>query len=162
MAEDTAPVDGVVEGEIVDEDTAAGGTPGTDVAASVAALRAGGTDTYSTIKAETFAEKLALGSKVNDAKRIDENLGVEFNLKDYIIQVVNIANKDTGVINAAPRVTLIADDGTAYVGTSLGLLNAIKSLEAALGSASNWGDDVVPVKIVEEGVRPRKYFTIKY
>lgn len=160
----TAPLDNEpVEAEIVDEDTLNGGTTGTDVAASVAALRAGGTDMYSTISAVTFSEKLALASKVNDAKRIDENLGAKFILVDYIVNVVSINNQQTGEINVAPRVTLIADDGTAYVGTSIGLLNSIKALESVMGSAANWAPgEGVPVEVVEEGVRPRKYFTLKY
>jgi hypothetical protein len=136
---------------------------GLDVRAAVAGLNSAvDTSFYSTISADSFADKLAIAKAVNNSEPVDEHLGEEFNLKDYIVQVVEIADGQTGEIVSAPRVTLISDEGNAYHGTSKGLLTAIRNLNATLGDPSNWGGETVRVKIVMKGQRPRSFFTIEY
>jgi len=133
-----------------------------DVRDAVAGLNDPSTGFYSTITANTFAEKLALTKAIDESSPLDENLNVEFDLANYIVQVVEVANRDTGEVNLAPRVTLIDSEGKAYHGTSKGLLSSIKNLTATVGDPSNWEGNFIKVKVVEEGVKPRKYFTLKF
>jgi len=138
--------------------TASGGS---DVRQAIHGLNNVDSDFYSTVTANTFAEKLALAKAINDSTPLDEALGEVFNLDQYIVQAVDIVDGQSGEVVTAPRVTLISDAGKAYHGTSKGLLTSIRNLNATVGDRSNW-DGPIPIQVVKAGIRPRAYFTIKF
>ena len=133
-----------------------------DMRNAVAALNDPSSGFYSTIKANGFKERLALGKAINDSSPLDEHLNEEFELANYIVQVVEIADNGTGEIVQAARTILIDVEGNAYHGTSKGLMTAIRNLNATVGDPSQWEGNTVRIKVVEEGVKPRRYFTIKF
>jgi hypothetical protein len=159
-----AKVENAVDAEIVDEAIADDARVGSviDVRDTVAGLNKPDSGFYSTIKADGFAARLQLGKAINDSKPLDTVLGDTFQLANYIVQVVEIADGQTGELVLATRVTLLDDSGNAYHGTSKGLLTAIRNLNATVGDPSQWEGNTIAVKVVMEGVRPRQYFTIKY
>lgn len=160
-AEETVVADIVDEEESAIDDSAR--IPGaTNVGSAVATLNDPTSGFYSTLKADTFKERLALGKAVNESTPLDQALNEEFELANYIVQVVDITDSNTGEQIQAPRVTLIDNNGKAYHGTSKGLLTAIRNLNATIGDPSTWEGNTIKVKVIEEGVRPRKYMTIKY
>lgn len=157
--------DVAVEAEIIEEDSSidsSARTPGVlDVRKIVAGLNSGQSDFYSTIHAEKFTDKLALLNSLNESKPADTILGETFNLANFVVQVVELPDNVTGEMIEATRVTLFDDEGNAYHGTSKGLLTSVRSLVAMAGEPAEW-DGPIPAKIVEEGPRNRRYFTIKY
>ena len=154
----------VTEETVVAEAIADDATSGAvvDMRNAVASLNDPSSGFYSTIKANGFAERLALGKAINDSSPLDEHLNEEFELANYIVQVVEIADNGTGEIVQAARTILIDSEGKAYHGTSKGLMTAIRNLNATVGDPSQWEGHTVRIKVVEEGVKPRRYFTIKF
>jgi len=148
------------ENEYVDDSARTTGT--TNVGNAVATLNDPTSGFYSTLKADSFSERLALGKAVNESTPLDQALNEEFDLANYIVQVVDITDSNSGEMIQAPRVTLLSKEGKAYHGTSKGLLTAIRNLNATIGEPSTWEGNTIKVKVVEEGIRPRKYMTIKY
>ena len=142
-------------------DDATGGAV-VDMRNAVASLNDPNSGFYSTIKAVGFKERLALGKAINDSSPLDEHLNEEFELANYIVQVVEIADNGTGEVVQAARTILIDDAGKAYHGTSKGLMTAIRNLNATVGDPSQWEGNTVRIKVVEEGIKPRRYFTIKF
>jgi hypothetical protein len=133
-----------------------------DMRDAVSSLNNPNSGYYSTIKANNFKERLELGKAINDSTPLDTVLGTEFELANYIVQVVEIADNGTGETVQAARTTLIDSEGNAYHGTSKGLMTAIRNLNATVGDPSQWEGNTVRIKVVMEGVRPRQYFTIKF
>lgn len=150
----------VVVDEAVAEDAFSSGV--VDMRNAVASLNDPSSGFYSTIKTTGFKERLALGKAINDSSALDEHLNEEFELANYIVQVVEIADNGTGEVVQAARTILIDDKGNAYHGTSKGLMTAIRNLNATVGDPSQWEGHTVRIKVVEEGVKPRRYFTIKF
>lgn len=147
-----ATVDAVVEEGVV---TASA----TDVVAVITGLNTPGAAFYSSIKSDDFAAKKQIAKAMTASKPIDEHLGDTINLVNYIVLPVDLAN-DQGEVTTAPRVILIDVDGTAYHATSVGLLSAIRNLNATVGEPSEW-DEAIPVKIVQQkGRNGFKFFTI--
>lgn len=155
--------DEAVEAEIVEEatDDSARTAGALDVRKIVQGLNSGQSDFYSTIRAEKSSDRLKLLNALNESKPADTVLGETFNLANFVVQVVEVADRDSGEMNEQTRVTLFDDAGNAYHGTSRGLLTSIRSLVAMVGEPSEW-DGPIPIKVVEEGPRGRRYFTIKY
>ena len=150
----------VIEDTAISEDARIGGV--VDMRDAVSSLNNPNSGYYSTIKAVGFKDRLALGKAINDSSPLDEHLNEEFNLANYIVQVVEIADNGTGEVVQAARTILIDDQGKAYHGTSKGLMTAIRNLNATVGDPSQWEGNTVRIKVVEEGVKPRRYFTIKF
>ena len=150
----------VVVADAVAEDSYTGAV--VDMRNAVAALNDPSSGFYSTIQASSFKERLALAKAINDSSPLDEHLNEEFELANYIVQVVEIADNGTGETVQAARTILIDDQGKAYHGTSKGLMTAIRNLNATVGDPSQWEGGTVRIKVVEEGVKPRRYFTIKF
>lgn len=134
----------------------------TDVAGAIAGLNNPDAAFYSSIAQDDFSGKLKVANAMSSSKAISDNIGVEFKLADFIVQSVQIADDETGVVEEAPRVTLIAEDGTAYHGTSSGLLSAVRNLISVLGEPATWPEGV-NVKVVEERSRKGyRFMTIKF
>ena len=157
--------DDTIEAEVIEEDSSiddTARTPGAlDVRKIVQGLNNGQSDFYSTIVATAFKDKLNLLNALNESKAIDTVLGETFNLANFVVQVVELPDNRTGEMIEATRVTLFDDEGNAYHGTSKGLLTSVRTLVAMAGEPAEW-DGPIPAKIVEEGPRGKRYFTIKY
>lgn len=147
----------VTDAEIVEY---AGGSS-TDVAAAIQGLNNPDAAFYSSLKTDSFTDRVKVAQALTTSKPIADNIGTEFGLADFIVQSVQIADENSGEINEAPRVTLIDSEGNAFHGTSVGLLSAVRNLIAYVGEPSTWPEPV-KVKIVEErGRRGYRFMTIK-
>lgn len=152
--------------DVIDEDSAvaedARVASVTDMRTAVAALNDPSSGFYSTLKTTGFADRLKLAKAINDSSPLDEHLGEEFNLANYIVQLVEIADNGSGELVNAARTILIDDKGNAYHGTSKGLMTAVRNLNATIGDPTQWEGNTIRIKVVQEGVKPRRYFTIKF
>lgn len=155
--ETTAALDAVT-GEVMDEATAQSG--GTDVMALIASLNSPDGGFWTSIKSADDASRDAVFAALTDAQRVDDNFGKTINLVHAVVLPVDI-NTDEGEVNTAPRVTLIDADGTAYVGTSLGLLSSLRTLLSIYGEPETWSGPKA-IQVTQERTRKGfKVFNIK-
>lgn len=71
----------------------------------------------------------------NPEHRLADFINKKLNITDYLIEVAEIANEETGEISIVPRVVLIAEDGKSYQATSYGIANSVRNLVQAVGNA---------------------------
>lgn len=155
MSEQTTTIP--VQSEIaLTEDTTAPG-----VGREIVAITKGEAAFYSSIQGTDMNAKVQTLEAMSNAENLADNLGVTIELRNVIIQEVTLVNKETGKIDDAPRITLIAEDGKSYVATSVGVFSSIKQLLGVAGEPQTWGQ-AITVHFVEQGVKPRKYMTMRY
>ena len=85
------------------------------------------------------------GNRKEDAKIFAALNNPEFKIANFInkrikvqnilVEIREILNEDSGEIETAPRVVLIAEDGKAYQAVSKGIFNAVKNACEVFGSA---------------------------
>lgn len=78
---------------------------------------------------------------------VNKNIVVE----NILVEVNDLLNDETGVIERVPRTVLISPDGTSYRATSKGVFNSIKYAYQALGPAPWEGGIEFTVKQVSVG-----------
>lgn len=71
----------------------------------------------------------------NPEYRIANFINKRIKVQNILVEIREIMNEDTGEIETAPRVVLIADDGNAYQAVSKGIFNAVKNAFEVFGSA---------------------------
>lgn len=116
---------------------------------------ADGSDIVSSFTGEDFATKIKIGAAVSGAKSLrDEMLNKKFNLKNFVIQRVQLASEETGVIEDVARVILIDDKDNAYASVSTGVLSALKTIIGVAGMPEQW-DSAIPCTPAEETTRKK-------
>ena len=133
----------------------------TDVAEVIRGLNDPSAALYSSIKSESFDDRKKIAAALTTSTPVDENLNAVIQLKDFIIQPVDLADAQ-GNVNTAPRIVLIDVDGKAFHATSVGLLSALKNIVAVVGEPSTW-EAPIAIKVVEQkGRNGYKFFTISF
>lgn len=103
------------------------------------------TRAYCSMVAQTEAEQADLYTAMNAPdKRVSDCIGDVIDLKDVYVEKVNCTNEETGEVQAAPRIVLIAADGTSYQAVSRGIFGALKKLFTVYGEPMNWK---APIKV---------------
>lgn len=147
------------QGELV---TADSDFQGRSVATDIANINNGEAAFYSSIKGDDQAAKLEILSGMNNAVQLDDNLDKAFMLKDVIMQGVELVNEETGQLNEAARITLIADDGTAYAATSVGVFTSVKQIIGVLGEPHTWEGPIEVYGTKVQGRNGFKFNTLKF
>lgn len=132
---------------------------GSVVRDAIASLSAGRSNVFSSITGTDFASKLANLSATTNSVALVDNLNKTINVKDIVIQIVQMLNEDTNRREDAPRVILIDSEGTAYHAISKGLFSSVENMIGILGQPGTWPFPI-PVKAQREGSGTRKYFTL--
>lgn len=115
---------------------------------------------YSSLVGDDEETRLAVFDATNESIPLNENLGKTIQLKDVIVEVVEMENETTGEIETQPRIILLDADGTAYHAISKPMLSTVKRLFAAIGQPHQWSGPKA-VQIVEERSRAgRRFFKI--
>lgn len=112
---------------------------------------------YSSLVGDDEDTNLAVFDATNESVPIADNLGVIIQLKDIIVQAVEMENETTGEVETQPRVIFLDDDGTAYHAISKPMLSTVKNLFAAIGQPHKWSGPIA-VKVVEERSRAGRRF----
>lgn len=116
---------------------------------------------YSTLSTESFEDKLAVIDAMSNTLMLNEHYGETINLKNFVIQAVQLRDEDGQMIDAA-RSILIDSEGQAYHTVSEGILRALQEIVGVLGHPSEWN---VPVPVVAEERRSRngvnRYVTLR-
>lgn len=121
------------------------------VRGAIDSLSRGEVAMFSTIAADTFDEKRRVLSLMTNAKSLasEEMLGKPINLRNIIVQAVEIADEQTGEVNEQPRIILVDDEDNAYSAISNGLIRSIESIMSMFGHPSTW-EGAIPVEVVEK------------
>lgn len=114
----------------------------------------------STIKAQTFEERVNVLNIMGASEPIKENLNKVIQLANIIVQPVEMADQETGEFGEVPRVTLVTADGKSYHGTSGPLYRSLMDILFIMGDASAWATPL-PVKITMGGSGTRQFFDLK-
>lgn len=109
----------------------------------------------------SYCSIVPTGDRTNDAKifaalnnpeyRIADYINKKIAVENFLIEIQEILNDETGEIERAPRVVLIDEKGKAYQSVSVGMLNAVKNAVQVFGMAP-WE----PALQVEIKQRPTK------
>ena len=71
----------------------------------------------------------------NPEYRISNFINKRIKVQNILVEIREILDEDSGEIETAPRVVLIAEDGKAYQAVSKGIFNAVKNACEVFGSA---------------------------
>lgn len=112
---------------------------------------------FSSFKADTQEERLALYNAVQDAEQLEDHVNEVLNLRDVIIQPVEIEDEVTGELVCRKRIVVIDDAGKPYACMSVGVETAINNLIATVG-APTW-EPALPLTVVKKPSRNGYKFT---
>lgn len=115
---------------------------------------------YSSVPAQSFADKLAVLNSLDNAVKVDDNRGKVIQLKNFIVEPYSYTEKETGDVKDTARVTLIDDKGVGYSCSSAPVYNSLMRLKQLMGEPNTWPTPL-PVTITKEGTAPRAYFSLK-
>lgn len=134
---------------------------GSSIASAVSSLNHGEVSVYSSIKGDDFATKARVLAATTNAIPLSDHLGETIMLKDVVVQAIEVADEQSGEMQEAARIILLAEDGTSYAAVSGGIFKALTNMFGILGEPATW-PHALPVQIVEEkGRKGFKYFTVK-
>lgn len=123
--------------------------------ADIAALSEGKVNVWSSQKAETFKEKVALAGALTNATPLQEEIDPKthfskvFNVKNVIIQPVDMANEKTRELTPVPRIVLVDADGSSYHAMSGPLFKSLENIFAICGLPHTWNE---PLPVVVRAV----------
>lgn len=87
----------------------------------------------------------------NPQHRIADSINTVIPVTDYLIEMTEIVNEETGAVDKVPRVVLVDEKGEAYQAVSFGMFNVVRNVVNVCGNAP-WNPPVklkikqVPVK----------------
>lgn len=114
---------------------------------------------WASFNPETADEKALLFNAMNAPDvRIADHIGQVINVRDVVVEPVEIVDEKTGEIRKSPRVILIDTDGHTYSATSYGIYNALRRLSAIYGLPTWEGGIPVRVKQIARGAN--RIFTL--
>lgn len=87
----------------------------------------------------------------NPEHKVGDFINKTINVKDVLVEEIELANEETGELERAPRVVLIDDKGKAYQAVSAGMFNAIKNAIQVFG-APTW-EEPLPMLIKQITVK---------
>ena len=116
-------------------------------------------DLYVSFTPKTDEQKAALYKAMSQPdRRMSDFINTKFKAADLYIEMVEIADEETGEVSQLPRVVIFADDGTTYASISKGIFNAVKRLCAVYGMP-HW-DKPIPLKIIQTTAKNRKFLNL--
>lgn len=107
---------------------------------------------YCSVKGGDRATKAKVYNAMNNPEhKVGDMINKTIKVKDVLVEIIELANEETGEIEEAPRVVLIDDKGQAYQAVSQGIFSAVKNAIQVFG-APTWEEPLpclikqVPVK----------------
>ena len=122
---------------------------------SIAVLKSGGTDIFSTFDGTDFDTQLDVVDAVSSALPLADNLGTVINLKNVVIQPIEMKDENSGEMVRVPRIILVDVDGTAYAAISTGIMKSLQNYFGLLGFPKDWPR---PLSVVAKEARSRANF----
>lgn len=116
----------------------------------------GGGNLFSSFKAETREERLAVFKAVSETEALDDHIGETIMVRDMIIQPVELKD-DNGEVRIASRIIIIDDQGTAYGCVSSGVETSVRNLFVTVGEPTY--EPPLPLRAVKKAGRHGFKFT---
>ena len=115
-------------------------------------LSAESRSSYCSIKGGDRKTKAKLYNASNNPEhKVGDFINKTIKVKDVLVEVINIADEETGEVETAPRVVLIDDKGKAYQAVSTGIFNAVKKAISIFGEPT-WEEPLeVTIKQIPVG-----------
>ena len=108
---------------------------------------------FCSIKEDSLeAKKLVYNASNNPTHKIDDYINKEIALKDVFVEIIELANENTGELEQAPRIVLIDDKGESYQCVSNGIFGSLKKLMVIFGEPT-WED---PIHTVVKQVKVKR------
>ncbi|MBO7308550.1 MAG: hypothetical protein J6V38_02845 [Kiritimatiellae bacterium] len=111
-------------------------TPAAAATAMIAEFETGIPSFFCSFRAETVEEKAALYNAMNAPDvQIADHIGQTINMRDIIIEAVDMVNEESGELRTVPRCTIIDVEGNSYASTSAGIYNALRKIAGIFGKS---------------------------
>ena len=94
---------------------------------------------------------LVYNASNNPEHKVADFINKTINVKDVLVEIIQVENEETGELEEAPRVVLIDDKGAAYQAVSAGMFSAIKKAIQIFGQPT-W-DEPLPMLIKQVSVK---------
>lgn len=94
---------------------------------------------------------LVYNASNNPEHKVADFINKTINVKDVLVEIIQVENEETGETEEAPRVVLIDDKGTAYQAVSAGMFSAVKKAIQIFGQPT-W-DEPLPMLIKQVSVK---------
>lgn len=108
---------------------------------------------FCSIKEDSLeAKKLVYNASNNPTHKIDDYINKGIALKDVFVEIIELANENTGELEQAPRIVLIDDKGESYQCVSNGIFGSLKKLMAIFGEPT-WEE---PIHVVVKQVKVKR------
>lgn len=127
--------------------------------AAVEKLSEGRSSVFSTVKGNDHDSRMTVFNATTNSEPISENLGKVIDLVNIVVQVIDIADEETGEMATVPRTILIDRSGKSYHAISNGVFKSVENLLGVLGMPDTWTKPVT-IKAVQGGTGTRKYFNL--
>lgn len=79
--------------------------------------------------------KIVYNAMNSPENKLSDFVNKKILVSNYLVEISEIADEETGLIATVPRTVLISPDGTSYMATSKGVFNSIRNAVVALGDA---------------------------
>jgi len=142
-------------GEIVTIDS------GDNLGAELSQMGHGNAGVYSSLKSDTFDDKLRVAQALGNSEPLADNLNKPIAMRHVVIQPVMMKNDETGVLQNQPRVVILADDGKSYHVTSPVVYRTLKTWLGVLGEPSTWPSSI-NVTAYNEKAAKGKFINLKF
>lgn len=126
----------------------------------IANLSKGQVNVWSTITGTDFNSRVEVINAMGNAAPLAENLNKTINLKDVVVQQIEMADERSGELRPQPRITLIDADGTSYHVISGVVFKDLKNFFGILGMPATWPSPL-PVAAETGKASTGKFITLK-
>lgn len=104
--------------------------------------------------------KMALYNAMQTSDKIDDHLNEPLHVTNVLAQAIEVANQETGEINASTRVVVHAEEGD-FAAASPTLAHAFGSLFAIFGTPDTWSSPLALKVVEKKSRRGYKFFDIE-
>ena len=140
----------------VNENAIVPANPGNEIVSNFANSTA---SMFCSFKPESDDDRAVLYNAMNAPDvRIADHIGQIINVRDVIVEPVEIVDDKSGEVRTAPRVILIDTDNHTYSAASYGIYNALRRLTAIFGLPT-WKDGI-PVRVKQIARGSNRIFTL--
>ena len=115
---------------------------------------------YSSIQAETQADRLDIYDAVSNSEPLDDIVGSYLEVEHVIIQPVEMCDSATGEVRVRNRIVLITPDGKAYGCSSRGVETSIKNLFSIVGCPP-WNPAIALDVVKKQGRNGYKFTSLQ-
>lgn len=116
---------------------------------------------YYSIVPETQEEKIALYNAINNPdKRLGDHINMVIEVKDILVEVVQLEQEETGELQNCPRIIIIDSKGTSYQCVSVGIFSALKRIMTLFGEPRTWKAPI-KIKVLQTTKGERKMLTLE-